>query len=237
MTTGPAWLRYPQVTLVCTMLLFAAGAWALLTMPRREDPKITVRVGVMMLLYPGATSEQVEQQVTKVIEQRLFRYEEVRKGKTYSTSRPGFAFLNIELEQWVQRPDQFWSKLRHDMLELRQTSLPPGVLGPTVDTDFGDTIAVLFALHGVNYEYRQLKDYSERIEETLRTVRATSKVKRYGEQKEQIYITSTPERLAQYRVPLPKVIQALQARNAVQGGGRFETDEGKLPIQPNGLFD
>jgi multidrug efflux pump subunit AcrB len=237
MTTGPAWLRHPQVTLVCTILLFAAGAWALLTMPRREDPKITVRVGVMMLLYPGATSEQVEQQVTKVIEQRLFRYEEVRKSKTYSTSRPGFAFLNIELEESVQRPDQFWSKLRHDMLELRQTSLPPGVLGPTVDTDFGDTIAVLFALHGGNYEYRQLKDYSERIEESLRTVRATSKVKRYGEQKEQIYITSTPERLAQYRVPLPKVIQALQARNAVQFGGRFETEESKLPIQPNGLFD
>lgn len=237
MTTGPAWLRYPQVTLVCTILLFAAGAWALLTMPRREDPKITVRVGVMLLLYPGATSEQVEQQVTKVIEQRLFRYEEVRKGKTYSTSRPGFAFLNIELEESVQRPDQFWSKLRHDMLELRQTSLPPGVLGPTVDTDFGDTIAVLLALHGGNYEYRQLKDYSERIEETLRTVRATSKVKRYGEQKEQIYITSTPERLAQYRVPLPKVIQALQARNAVQFGGRFETEDSKLPIQPNGLFD
>lgn len=237
MTTGPAWLRHPQVTLVCTILLFAAGAWALLTMPRREDPKITVRVGVMMLIYPGATSEQVEQQVTKVIEQRLFRYEEVRKAKTYSTSRPGFAFLNIELEESVQRPDQFWSKLRHDMLELRQTSLPPGVLGPTVDTDFGETIAVLLALHGGNYEYRQLKDYSERIEETLRTVRATSKVKRYGEQKEQIYITSTPELLAQYRVPLPKVIQALQARNAVQGGGRFETDQGKLPIQPNGLFD
>jgi multidrug efflux pump subunit AcrB len=236
MTTGPAWLRHPQVTLVCTALLFAAGAWALLTMPRREDPKITVRVGVMMLLYPGATSEQVEQQVTKVIEQRLFRYDEVKKGKTYSTSRPGFAFLNIALEDWVQKPDLFWSKLRHDMLELRQTSLPPGVLGPTVDADFGDTIAVLLALHGGNYEYRQLKDYSETIEEALRTVRATSKVKRYGEQKEQIYITSTPERLAQYRVPLPKVIQALQARNTVQTGGHFDTADDKLPIQSNGLF-
>ena len=237
MRNGPAWLRHPQVTVVCTALLFAAGVWSLLTMPRREDPKITVRVGVMMVLYPGATSEQVEQQVTKVIEQRLFRYDEVRKGKTYSTSRPGFAFLNIDLEDNVQRPDLFWSKLRHDMLELRQTSLPPGVIGPVVDADFGDTIAVLLALHGGHYEYRQLKDYAETIEDAVRTIRATSKVKRYGEQKEQIYVTSTPERLAQYHVPLQRVVQALQARNTVQFGGRFETDENKLPIQPNELLD
>jgi multidrug efflux pump subunit AcrB len=236
MNTGPAWLRHPQVTIVCTALLFAAGVWALMTMPRREDPKINVRVGAMVLVYPGATSEQVEQQVTKVVEQRLFRYEEVRKEKTYSTSRPGYAFLNIELQERIQRPDLFWSKLRHDMLEVRQTSLPPGVLGPVLDTDFGDTVAVLIALHGGSYDYRQLKDYSEHIEDSLRTLRATSKVKRYGEQKEQIYVTSTPERLAQYRVPVTRVIQALRGRNAVQFAGRFETDESKLPIQPNEQF-
>ena len=237
MRTGPAWLRYPQVTLVCTALLFAAGVYSLWTMPRREDPKITVRVGLMALLYPGATSEQVEQQVTKVLEERLFRYEEVRKAKTYSTSRPGAAFINIELEEWVKQPDQFWSKLRHDMLELRRTSLPAGVMGPILDTDFGDTIAVLIALHGGHYDYRELKDYSERIEEALRTLPAASKIKRYGEQKEQIYVTSTPERLAQYRVPLPRVIQALQARNSVQFGGQFDTAADKLPLQANGLLD
>ena len=237
MKTAPAWLRYPQVTLVCTGLLFAAGIYALLTMPRREDPKITVRVGVMAVFYPGATSEQVEQQVTKVLEERLFRYEEVRKEKTYSTSRPGAVYINIELEESTLRPDQFWSKLRHDMLVLRQTSLPPGVVGPILDTDFGDTIAVLLALHGGRYDYRELKDYSERIEEALRTLPATSKVKRYGEQKEQIYVTSTPERLAQYRVPLPAVIQALQARNTVQFGGQFDTDKSRLPLEANGLLE
>lgn len=237
MSPNPPWLKHPQVTLVCTTLLFLAGVWALLSMPRREDPKINVRVGAMVLLYPGATSEQVEQQVTKVIEQRLFRYEEVRKEKTYSTSRPGYAFLNIELQERIQRPDLFWSKLRHDMLEVRQSSLPPGVIGPVVDTDFGDTVAVLIALHGGSYDYRQLKDYSERIEDALRTLKAASKVKRYGEQKEQIYITSTPERLAQYRVPITRVVQALQGHNGVQYGGRFETAESKLPIQSNGLFE
>ena len=236
MTSGPSWLRYPQVTLVLTAMLFAAGVYSLATMPRREDPKITVRVGVLAVLYPGATSEQVEQQVTKVIEERLFRYEEIRKAKTYSTSRPGFAFINIELEERVKRPDLFWSKLRHDLYATKATALPPGVLGPILDTDFGDTVAVLLALHGGGYGYRELKEYAQRIEEALRSVRATSKIKRYGEQKEQIYITSTTERLAQYHVPLTRVIQALQARNAVQFGGRFEADSTRPPIQANGLF-
>ena len=237
MSGGAAWLRYPQITLVSTALLFAAGVYALLTMPRREDPKITVRVGVMAVYYPGATSEEVEQQVTKVLEERLFRYQEVRKEKTYSTSRPGYAFINIELEESVQHPDQFWSKLGLDMAVVKQTSLPAGVLGPILDTDFGDTIAVLIALHGGQYDYSQLKDYSERIEEALRTIPATSKLKRYGEQREQIYVTSTPQLLAQYRVELPRVIQTLQARNSVKPGGEFETGASKLPIDANGLME
>ncbi len=237
MNGTPYWLRHPQVTLLCTAMLFAAGVWALLKMPRREDPKITVRVGVMALLYPGATSEQVEQQVTKYVEERLFRYPEVRKEKTFSTSRPGFCFINIELEEWVKRPDVFWSKLRHDLLETRELRLPPGVIGPVLDADFGDTIAVLLALHGGEYGYRELKEYAERIEEGLRSLRATSKVKRFGEQKEKIYVTSTLERLAQYRVPITRVVQALQGRNAVQFGGRFEAGTSKVPITANALFE
>lgn len=237
MNDTPYWLRHPQVTLLCTAMLFAAGVWALLKMPRREDPKITVRVGVMALLYPGATSEQVEQQVTKYVEERLFRYPEVRKEKTFSTSRPGYCFINIELEEWVKRPDVFWSKLRHDLLETRELRLPPGVIGPILDTDFGDTIAVLLALHGGDYGYRELKEYAERIEEGLRSLRATSKVKRFGEQKEKIYVTSTLERLAQYRVPITRVIQALQGRNAVQFAGRFEAGSAKVPITANALFE
>lgn len=237
MTSLPPWLRYRQVTLVLTAILFAAGLYSLLTMPRREDPKITVRIGVMALLYPGATSEQVERQVTKVVEDRLFRYEEVRKSKTFSTSRPGFAFLNIELEEWVKRPDLFWSKLRHDMNETKAMRLPPGVLGPIFDTDFGDTVAVLMALHGGNYGYRELKDYAERIEDAVRTVRATSKVKRFGEQKEQIWVTASSERLAQYQAPFSRVVQALQARNLVQFGGRFEAGKTQAPIDATGLLE
>lgn len=236
MRPSPPWLRYPQVTLILTALLFGWGGWALLTMPRREDPKITIRVGIIAALYPGATSEQVEKQVTRVIEERLFRYEEVRKEKTYSTSRPGVAYIHVFLEDGVKEPDKFWSKLRHDMLETKVRELPSGVMGPVVDSDFGDTVAILLAVHGEGYGYRELKDYVERIEESVRTLRATSKIKRYGEQKEQIYVTSSLERLSQYGLNLLRVIGALQQRNTVQFAGRFEVEGNRPMIHANSLF-
>lgn len=237
MKAAPPWLHYPQVTVILTAMLFAWGIWALFTMPRREDPKITIRVGVVAAMYPGATSEQVEKQLTRVIEERLFRYAEVRKAKTYSTSRPGLMIINVNLEDSVKDPDKFWSKLRHDMIETRLRELPSGVMGPVVDSDFGDTVAILLAVRGDGYGYRELKGYAERIEESLRTLRATSKIKRFGEQKEEILVSGSLERLSQYNLKLPQVIQALQAKNAIQFAGRFEADNTQPMIQANGLFE
>ncbi len=95
----------------------------------------------------------------------------------------GAMFVNVELEDSLQDTEKFWSKLRLDMAELKATELPDGVQGPVVDYDFGDTVAVLLAIHGDNYGYRELKDYSERIESAIRRIRAVSKVKRIDEQR------------------------------------------------------
>ncbi len=229
-------LRHPQVTIVLTAILFAVGVHALITMPRREDPKIVIRAGLVIAVYPGATPQQVEKQVTKKIEERIFRFEEVRKSKTYSTSRNSLSVVNIELEDWVKDTDKFWAKLRHDMNELRARELPQGVRGPIVNSDFGDTVAVLLAVHGKPYGYRELKDYTERIEDELRTIRAVSKIKRYGEQKEQILITSSLERISQYNVDLLHVIGALQARNIIAYAGSLDAERTAVPMNTTGLF-
>jgi multidrug efflux pump subunit AcrB/outer membrane protein TolC len=229
-------LRYPQVTVVLLAMLCAAGVYALLKMPRREDPKITIRMGLVIAYYPGATSELVENQVTRKVEDRLFRFAEVRKAKTYSTSRPSLMVVNVELEENVTRPDEFWSKLRHTMNELRQQELPPGVQGPIVDSDFGDTVAMLIALHGGGYDYRELKGYAERIQDEFRTVRAVSKLRIAGEQKEEIRISSSMDRVAQYAASPSKIIGALQGRNTVQYGGVVDTQDAAIPIAASGLF-
>ncbi len=229
-------LRFPQVTLVLTAMLFVVGITEFLIMPRREDPKITIRTGLVVAEYPGATAEEVESQVTHKIEERLFRFEEVRREKTYSTSRNGLVIINVELNKSVKNSDQFWSKLRLDMAQLKQTDLPSGVRGPIVDSDFGDTVAALIAVKGGHYGYRELKDYAERVESAIRTIPAASKIKRIGDQKESIEVTSSWERISQYGVDPQKVEKALQGRNTIQYGGRVPSGDSKPLIDPNGQF-
>jgi multidrug efflux pump subunit AcrB/outer membrane protein TolC len=229
-------LQHVSVTLAIAMALCATGIYSLLKMPRREDPKITIRTGLISAKYPGATAEQVEKQVTIKIEERLFRYAEVRKERTFSTSRPNAAIINVELEDWVSNPDTFWSKLRHDMNQLKATDLPQTVRGPVVDSDFGDTIAVLIAVRGSRYGYRELKNYSQKIEESIRTLRPVAKIKRVGEQPEEIQITSSLERLSQYSLNPTKVIGALQGRNTIEFAGSVHSDKGSVQLNPNGPF-
>jgi len=229
-------LHYPYVTLVITGALVATGVYALFRMPRREDPKIHVPNGIVAAYFPGATAEEVENQVTYKVEQRLFRTEGVRRERTYSTSMNGFMFINVRLEDNVKDTDKFWSKVRLDMAEEKLTELPDGVIGPVVDYDFGDTVAVLLAIRSNGYSYRELKDYTERIEAVIRRVRSVSKVKLIGEQKEEIEVTSTLDRLSQYAVNPQQVMRALQGRNMVHYAGAVPTQRGKPPIQTTGAF-
>ena len=230
-------LRYPQVTIALTIMLVASGVYALLRMPRREDPKIHVREGIVAAFYPGASAAEVENQVTQKVEQRLFKIEGVRREKTYSTSMNGAMYINVNLEDNLQDTEKFWSKLRLEMAELKKTDLPDGVQGPVVDYDFGDTVAVLLAIHSDHYGYRELKDYAERIESSIRRIRAVSKIKRIGEQKEEIDVSSSLGRLAQYSVTPEQVIKALSGRNTVHYAGAVPTEYGKPPIQTTGAFE
>jgi len=111
-------LKYPQVTVSVLILCFLAGVLSLVYMPRREDPKIQVRIGQVIAYYPGASSLQVEEQVTKKLEQYLFQYAEVRKEKTTSTTRDGAVIINVWVNDNVENVDVFWSKLNHQMLVL-----------------------------------------------------------------------------------------------------------------------
>jgi multidrug efflux pump subunit AcrB len=229
-------LRYPTVTVILTALLVIVGVRAFFHMPRTEDPTITIRTGLVIALYPGATSEQVEKQVTKTIEKHIFKFPEVRKGKTYSTSRPGVVVINVELEEYVKNTDVFWAKLRNELNETRATELPEGVRGPIVNSDFGDTVAMLIAVHGKRYGYRELRDYTDRIQDELRTVRDVGKLATYGGQSEEIWITSSLARVSQYFGEPLRVVQALQQRNIIEGSGKFEADSARIPMRTTGFF-
>ncbi|HEY4743239.1 MAG TPA: efflux RND transporter permease subunit, partial [Desulfuromonadaceae bacterium] len=230
-------LKYPAVTLILTAMVVIIGVHAFLKMQRTEDPAITIRTGLVAALYPGATSEQVEKQVTKTLEKHIFKYPEVRKEKTYSTSRPGVAIINVELEDNVKNADQFWAKLRHELNVVRSTELPDGVKGPVVDSDFGDTVAMLIAVRGKRYGYRELRDFADKIHDEMRTVRDVGKLVTYGNQNEEVWITSSLERMAQYFANPNQIVNALRQRNAIQSGGNFDADHSKVPLRTTGIFN
>jgi multidrug efflux pump subunit AcrB len=229
-------LQNPQVTFVITALACIVGVYALLQMPRREDPRVTIREGLVLAAYPGATAEQVEDQVTRKIEQLLFGYSEVLKAETVSTSMVGGVAIEVVLDDAVKGVDVFWSKLRHDLNELRFTDLPQGVLGPVVNSDFGDVVAVLLAVTGKNYSYSQLQEHMDLLEQELLRLPAVSKVKRIGDQTEKVYVTSSMQRIVQYGITPLHLVDALQSRNVIAEAGGFDATSTRAPIRTAGFF-
>jgi multidrug efflux pump subunit AcrB/outer membrane protein TolC len=230
-------LKNRSVVLVLTGFAVLLGIGALFTMPRREDPKITIRTGLVLARYPGASAQQVEEQVTRKIEERLFRHQEVRKLKTFSTSRDGVAVVNVELEEWVKDPDRFWAMLRHDMNELHATALPQAVQGPIVNSNFGDVVAMLLAVRGPHYGPRELRDYLDQIDDAIRTIPEVSRINRIGEQREELRVSTTNARLAGFGITPLQVAGAIRSRTALVDAGTIDAgDAGRVPIAANNLL-
>jgi multidrug efflux pump subunit AcrB len=228
-------LKHRQITLLVTLIFVITGFYSLRHMPRREDPKLTIRQGLVIMVYPGATAREMEEQVTKTVENLLFRYEEVKKSKTESTTRDGSMVIQVELQEWVTDKDKFWSKASHDLMELK-AGLPPGVIGPIINSDFGDTVALLISVSSDRHNYTELKKFVEIIEDELRPLKEVSKLKRYGTQAEQIYVTTDSRRLSQFGVSEAQVARALQSMNTVSYAGEIKTGGADLPIHTSSLF-
>ena len=229
-------LKHRQVTFTVLLLMFAFGAYSLVTMPRREDPKITVPAGLVIAYFPGADAAQVEDQVTARLEEYLFQFEEVQKGKTYSITSDGVAEIHVWLQDKVRKPDIFWSKLRHQLMVVKALELPHGVIGPVVNSDFGDTESIIIGIESDEADYVQMKDYLSRLEERLRTIPAISKLKKIGEQKEQINVTFSSEKLAQYGVDLQQVVKILQSQNVISPTGEIKTENLNIPLYTSGYY-
>ncbi len=229
-------LKNHKVPIITISLIFMVGVYSLMTMPRRSSPEITVRQALVIAFYPGASASQVEEQVTKSIEEKLYTYSEVKKDETYSTTKDGQVLITVTLEDWVDIPDVFWQKLSQGLFLLSQMSLPDGVIGPIVDSDFGDVVALLIGIECDNCSYSDLKDHIELIENNLRQIPSVSKIDRIGYQPEEIEVTTSSEKLVQYGIQLTDVIKILESQNTVKYSGYIKSDYSKLSLLTTGLF-
>ncbi len=229
-------LKYNQVSLVTIFLIFAVGIYSLLTMSRRSDPEITIRQAMVIAVYPGATAQQVEEQVTKAIEDKLFTYSEVKKDETYSTTYEGLVTIVVTLEDWVETPDLFWEKLSQGLFQLSKMTLPQGVLGPLVDSDFGDVVALLIAVETDQYSYNELKNYIEVLESNLQQIKSVSKIDLLGYQAEEIEVAFNSAKLAQFQMDKANLVEVLQTQNVIKYSGFIETEYAKVSLYTTGLF-
>ena len=227
------WLKWPlehyPITLLIVVILFVLGIYGMYVMPKDEFPAFTIRQGVVVAVYPGATSEEVEQQVARPLERYLFTYGEVNRTKTTTTSQNGMCIVMVRLNDDVNNKDEVWSKIKHG-LNLFKSSLPGGVLALVVTDDFGNTSALLIAIESDQRNYRELKQYSDDLSDRLRRIPSVANVKLFGEQKEQISLYIDRQRLQAYGIGQQMLFTRLQAQGITTISSGISDDDQQIPI-------
>ena len=210
--------------LALAFVLFAVGIFGLFNMPRNEFPEFTIRQGLVIGFYPGASSEQVEEQLTSKVEQFLFSYNEVNKAKTYSYSRDGMMYLYVEIANRIDHnsTQQFWNKLKSDILIFQQSQLPDEVQGVVVNSDFGSTAAMILAVESESRPYKDLERHVEEIEDDLRQLDDIAKISHSGGLTEQVAIYVDNNKLAQYGIGPGQIMQSLKQQGAISPAGTLD---------------
>lgn len=214
--------------IVGALVLF--GIFGLTKMNKDEFPQFTIRQGVVAAVYPGASAQEVEEQVTKPLERFLFTYPEVVKESTYSVTENGIVYVYVDLLPTVKDKDEIWSKIRHGLQLFKKTSLPAGVLEVVVVDDFGNTSSMLLAIESDERTPRELESYAETVCDHLRTIPQMGNLKVLGTQHEEVALLVDQQKLAAYGISQ----SALFAELAVQGmrtiGGSVSNEAGDAPI-------
>lgn len=227
------WLKWPlehySISLLIVGILFVLGIFGMYVMPKDEFPAFTIRQGVVVAVYPGVTSEEIEEQVAKPLERYLFTFGEVNRQKTTTTSQNGMCIVMVRLNDEVNNKDEVWSKIKHG-LNLFKSSLPAGVLALVANDDFGNTSALLIAIESPERSYRELQTYTDQLSDRLRRIPSVANVRTYGEQKEQISLYVDRQRLQAYGIGQQMLFSRLQAQGMTTMSGSISDEDQQIPI-------
>lgn len=229
-------MHYRQIVILVTCCLVAFGIYSLPEMQKNEFPDFTIRQGMVVAVAPGINVEEMVEQVTKPLEDYIFTYKEVKKEKTFSTTRDGMVFVQVELNDDLNNKDEFWSKFKHGVAMFK-SQLPSNVLAIQVMDDFGDTSALLITMESKDKTYRELHGYMDELMDRLRRIKSVGRLTVSGERKEQISVYLDPARLSQYGLNEQTIAAGLFAKGFVTSGGRIQTPDYVLPIHVEKSFN
>ena len=229
-------VRERSVTLFLICLISLAGLISFFKLGRAEDPAFTVKVMTIVTAWPGATAQEMQDQVAEKIEKRLQELRWYDRSETYT--RPGLAFTTLNLLDSTPP-----SEVQEEFYQARKkigdeaSNLPPGVIGPMVNDEYADVTFALFALKAKGEPQRLLVRDAETLRQRLLHVPGVKKVNIVGEQSERIYVEFSHERLATLGVSPQEVFAALNSQNALTPAGSVETKGPQVFIRLDGAFD
>lgn len=229
-------VRERSVTLFFLIAIILAGTVAFLKLGRAEDPGFTIKVMTVVTAWPGATAQEMQDQVAERLEKRLQELRWYDRSETFT--RPGLAFTTLTLRDTTPPkdvPDQFY-QARKKMSD-EAPNLPRGAVGPFVNDEYGEVTFALYALKAKGEPQRLLAREAETLRQRLLHVPGVNKINIVGERPERIYVEFAQERLATLGVSPRDIFAALAAQNMITPAGSIETKAQQVIVRLDGAFD
>ncbi len=229
-------LRHPTLIQFFMVLIVLAGTLSYFRMGRAEDPSFTFRVMVVNAVWPGATAQDVQQQLTERLEKKLQEVPGIDHVQSFA--KPGETYVFVFLRDNVDPklvPDA-WYQARKKINDIRHT-LPPEVIGPFFNDEFGDTFGSIYALTSDGFSYADLRLQAERARAALLRVKDVAKVELLGVQAEKIYIEFAHAKLSQLGIDPQLIVATLQAQNVMASAGDVVSDTHRVFVRATGTFD
>lgn len=223
------------ISWMLSLLLLIGGTISYFGLGQLEDPEFTLKKAMIITLYPGASPQQVEEEVTFPIENAIQELPYV--DYVTSISSPGKSQISVEMKSTYRKKDlqQIWDELRRKVNDL-SPRLPPGVKPSKIIDDFADVYGVLYAVTGDGYSYDELKDYVDFLKRELVLVNGVSKVTVSGEQQAQVIVEISTQKLAQLGISPNTIFQILQQQNTVSNAGSVQVENEYIRLHPTGEF-
>ncbi len=229
-------LEHPALTLYLMVVLLVLGIAAYFQLGQDEDPPFTFRAMVVQAFWPGASAEQMAEQVTSKIERALQDVPQSDVLRSYT--KPGESLTLLQLKDSAPPRDipASWYQARKRVGDMRST-LPAGVIGPVFNDDFGDVYGSIIALSADGFTDEELRQHAEAVRQRLLRVRDVAKVELFGAQPEKLFVEISHRRLATLGLDLNQVIAQLGAQNAVEGAGVLNAGSENLQVRIGGQFN
>ncbi|MBN3572181.1 efflux RND transporter permease subunit [Vibrio neptunius] len=217
------------------VILAVGGYTSFMDLGRLEDPAFTIKDAMIISTYPGATSQEVEEELTYPLEKEIRKLPYIDKITSTSSNGMSQIMVSMEMEYGPDELPQIWDEMRRKINDL-QPSLPSGVNSIEIIDDFGDVYGVMLMLTGEGYDYIELKRYADYLSRELELVDGVGKVTISGDQQEQLFVEVSLERLAALNLDMNTVVGLLSQQNSVQSAGDVMVNGQSLTIRPNGTM-